>query len=825
MNPNKLTHNLGEAWKAFSDWQRCFPPLLLFVFCVSSVLTLKAESFTIHFDESDYRIATDERGVVHISKFDGLTVYPEVNEPALPLSSFNIAINGNKDVIASTPAYSKRLIMTNVIMAQSPMLRLLKDTLPDLTKETYSYLKEVYPISNCQLTNTSEWSNVKILHYSVCPFVYDASKKELYFVDSIDLTLTTGENSECSLTKSNRLNQGETDDIGRSTTKVDYYTDGDVLKSIVSNPEDVDGILSSTQSTWPSGPRIDYLVITSQTLKEAFEPLVNWKHSKGLYTKIVTIDEIKNKFRGYETQFAIKCYLYELYNINSLKYVLLGGDDTVVPVRQCYSEANPKYKDYTIPTDMYYACFGGDLTWDGNNNGIYGELEDNVKLNQSIYVTRLPVRTTTDVSSYIQKLIAYEKNPKWSNKFLMCGNKLHNFKNNNTQSDAEVRGDILYENFIEEYWKGERYRFYDTCTDFPGGADYDFSADNLYEQLSQGYDFVDIGTHGSQTAMTMEKDPGYRNTYNSILGSQQINSGYSIITFVGCLTNAFDTSSRVYEDVTNLETCLDDPCLSESLIRNQESGVVAYLGCSRETWEVEETTEDVGTPGQFITYFYKNLFNSQIEEKNFGRVVATAKAEKIIWTNHDGYHRWLQFGLNPVGDPEMPIYINEPKTFDEANVSFGANNITINTGVPGCRVCIMSRKDNGLSYYRVFEEVQLVSVLEAVPDVSICITKQGYVPKTYGLISIESQILDNSIVDCSEIDPSGLYNITLQLNDNAVSPQIIVADLNGNIENIIEIESDSSKITLDLSPLRSGLHILSLLVDGRTSDFRRIVKE
>lgn len=93
------------------------------------------------------------------------------------------------------------------------------------------------------------------------------------------------------------------------------------------------------------------------------------------------------------------------------------------------------------------------------------------------------------------------------------------------------------------------------------------------------------------------------------------------------------------------------------------------------------------------------------------------------------------------------------------------------------------------------------------------------------MLSVEQQELSNSIVKCTEIDSSGVYNISLQLDDNALSPQIFVADLNGNVERVIEVEGDCSNLTLDLSPLRSGLHILSLLVDGKMCDFCRIIIE
>lgn len=95
-----------------------------------------------------------------------------------------------------------------------------------------------------------------------------------------------------------------------------------------------------------------------------------------------------------------------MYKAYGIKYVMLGGDDTVVPVRGCYSKSFDCGKmdyliDKTIPTDLYFACFNGNFEWNSNGNDLYGEVEDYVDFTPTVFVTRLPVRTDTDVDSYI----------------------------------------------------------------------------------------------------------------------------------------------------------------------------------------------------------------------------------------------------------------------------------------------------------------------------------------------------------------------------------------------------------------------------------------
>lgn len=331
--------------------------------------------------------------------------------------------------LSSNPRYTKRLVKTNVTIAQSPIPIPTNSTSQQNTVHTCRYPQGVYPQSNSQYAAASEWDNIKMLHFQLCPFVYDALEKNLYFIDKIDLEITTG--------RDNRI-----------SARSSINTDVEALRAVASNVGAVEKILSKTVNTQAQDRKVDYVIITSKSLKSAFEPLLKWKKAKGVYTEIATIENIKSYFSGYDTQFAIKCYLYELYHRNSLKYVLLGGDDTVVPVRGCYSKTKPSsgiQTDSIIPTDMYYACFGGDFTWDGNGNGIYGETTDNLNLAQSVYVSRIPVRTQVEVEAYVNKLIAYERNPKYNDKMLMGGNIFKDMLTHSPRSDAEGKGDHLYD--------------------------------------------------------------------------------------------------------------------------------------------------------------------------------------------------------------------------------------------------------------------------------------------------------------------------------------------------------------------------------------------
>lgn len=375
-----------------------------------------------------------------------------------------------------------------------------------------------------------------------------------------------------------------------------------------------------------------------------------------------------------------------------------------------------------MPTDLFYACFSGKFDWNADGDDVYGERTDSIDMSPSIFVTRVPVRTVDDVNAFTSKLLAYEKTPKsngWNNNILMAGNKLKKYYS--SQSDAERKGDSLFINHIQPYWEdGMRVKFYDTYTDFPDSASYVLNQYHLQDQLSDGYTFLDMITHGAYFFWVLE-----RGSYSSSHASSLINNGFTIITTMACDTNAFDTVN----DSVNY-----DPCLSEAFIRNANSGVLAYLGCSRTGWYSTDSTK-LGTSLEYEALFYEDLFSSDIQEKNYGAVVAMAKAAMINSCNLTDYpkasdlYRWVQFGLNPIGDPEMPIFTTTPKDFSNSSIVCYEDSLTVHTGIAGCTVCVMSSDDNGNSYFQVKREVENVTFHGTPSDVSICITKQNYIPK------------------------------------------------------------------------------------------------
>lgn len=68
----------------------------------------------------------------------------------------------------------------------------------------------------------------------------------------------------------------------------------------------------------------------------------------------------------------------------------------------------------------------------------------------------------------------------------------------------------MYYNYFEPYFHIPMKKFFDTGTDFPGGASYDVTASNYLAQLNKGYSFIEYIGHGGIDYFVLEKGSYWR---------------------------------------------------------------------------------------------------------------------------------------------------------------------------------------------------------------------------------------------------------------------------------------------------------------------------
>ena len=640
-------------------------------------------------------------GYLNISSNKYLCEYDcDTNEPALPYVGINILIGKNDSMDSFSYSTNEKEIIHGVTIVNNSVEIPTNEHANRSFSPSISYIGDSFPNTFVKYTGLHNANGYRFVSFLVSPFRYDNINRTLFFERSISIVLETKEsrNEGAEIIFCNRMSDDRIKEL---------VINGEEIPSLYPLEKDVQSLSNRTIIQY------DYIIITNNTLKLAFLRLADWKTKKGIRTKVLTTEEIDSIYSGTSNQQKIKNALKYYYdNCSNLKYALLAGDVNIVPAQMCvvkYIPNDTTYHSSNCPVDLFYADFNT-MNWDANGNGIYGEPDEVSSPYPQIAITRVPVNSVSDAENFVNRIIDYERNPNienWSNNILMSGKVLGNYYNYNgiTMSDTHYKGEKFYTDYIAPYWPGDKVSFYDTGTDFPGGASYDFNPQNIQKELSKGYTFVNVDTHGSPTTWSTE-GPSYSVSYADTLH----NKNHTIIITTACLTNAFDSTPK---------------CLSEAFVRNQESGIVSYFGCSRQGW-YNDSKYNYGTSSKVNAELYKIMFGGS--EKRFGEIVKQTK-ENIMphCSNYTTPYRWLLFGLNPIGDPEMPIFIDTPQKFTNVTVSFANGTLTVISGVSDCKICVASADDMGDSYYAVRNGMS-ATFTNLTDEYSICITKTGYVP-------------------------------------------------------------------------------------------------
>lgn len=699
----------------------------LFILICLLVNISYSQTYTFTFSPSDFSIVENE-GKHIIDAPISFDITSLTCDPILPSCVKNILLPPNKKVSNYTVTYTTTSWQNNIDLKAMPMAHPTDGG--DYINEHCEYDLKVYPDSIVRYGGMSIVDHYQYVSFVITPFMYDATNDSLSFVSQVSITLELAE---------------------KDVTNGIYPTHDRVIKKIVHNPDDVN-LFYPKSSQRSSVQNVDYLIITADSLKSSFEPLRIWKTQKGVYTKIVTTEEIDVTYSGSTQYLRIKQCVQDYYDNKGLKWLLLGGDEMIVPTVYAYT----KYSKYTdsIPSDIFYGCFDDALDWDANGNGVMGDLTDNIQFNQVVNISRLPIRTKQQINTYLDKLLLYEQNPQIdSQSMLLCANIMADPKVGyhpvTGYSDVHVKSDMLIERYIAPYWTGNTVRFYDTGTDFAGDANYQLNTANLTTQLSNNYNFLHFATHGNKTLWSLEG--GY---YMSHHVPAITNSTPLVIVTSACHTNAFDQA---------------EPCLSEAFIRKSIGGAIAYLGSSRYSWfwsDFVTMGSSLDIDAKFFEFLFRGISN------HFSEIVKFAKLHyKTEAFTENKTYRWLMFSNNAIGDAELPIYTTIPNEFENVSFERNGSNLVVNTGgVEGCTITI-SDIANGGSYYVTDTNTVSATFTDVPGSCTIVITKENYIPyiaETSCLITTEIIEDKRIVVGCEETRIGGIRMIDTEVETRAL---------------------------------------------------------
>ncbi|MBD3237198.1 MAG: hypothetical protein GF330_10870 [Candidatus Eisenbacteria bacterium] len=449
----------------------------------------------------------------------------------------------------------------------------------------------------------------------------------------------------------------------------------------------------------------DYVIIARSTLAPSFEPLAAWKTRKGVPSRIVTTDWIYDAggYSGSEAE-QIRAFIIDAHNEWGTTHILLGGDTNTIP---CHWRNTP-IEPYSIPNDTYYADFDDDWTVE-------------------VAVGRAPVRYTSYVETFSQKILTYEQTPPlndYAQEILMLGFDL----------DGSTAGEICKQDI--------------TAQDVPA----DWAVQTVYDS--------DPGAHQDDVISLLDAGPGLVNHIDHCdsneMGVGSVNHDESLYSndFAG-LTNQLE-QPILYSLGCYANDYEDHTCIAEHAVRYDTGGCIAFAGNSRYGWYNPGTTQTLSF--RYDRQFFRQLFDAS--EPVLGDVFA---AHKNAFYPIDNTYRYIFTELTLLGDPQLEIWTGDPAPLQVAhdpNLLAGPNDLTVAVttaeGAPlaGARVCIWKGEE---VYERAWTDGVGMATLDfesqSAGEMLLTVTAHNSVPYLGSV-----QVLDHSGAVVSA-DPAPTYRL------------------------------------------------------------------
>jgi len=579
----------------------------------------------------------------------------------------------------------------------------------------------LYPGKLGEIVESGYLAGNRIVTLALYPLQYRPKSKKLFFYTDLDLRLKLKISTKVSSSSTIKKRSYQASRIYAKVLNEMVENKSALSNYIFPGSEPYGSLQSSdydlSKATIDSSEEHPYLIITSSELKSAFLPLLEWKIKKGIKTTIVSVDSILNNYTGRDDPEKIRNFLIDAY-LNGTIWVLLGGDEDVVPIRYAY----PSNTSYPPPVtnqqicDLYYSDVDGE--WDLDNDGIWGEPgDDNPDIYPDLFVGRVPCSDSGEAASFVEKLLLYEKNPgNGSTDYLtsalwMCSDQMRDWSGGEGQH-----------NLASQYADSNFFQDLSSLIETPSGAaENPISPDggNCIQRMDQGWGIIAVLAHGIPNGFVAKSNQTNENPRSWVLTAPGGDDGhghlpslsnqdkYGIMYSIACKQSAIDM--------------VGEPCVGELYPLSQNNGGVAFLGYTRWGW--------VGTSYKLLEKLLHYLFVDSLEYH-------LGIAEALSRCSFPSY-RDLNYGHNLFGDPEMPVWTEVPQTLavtHPSKVIMGLRTIDISVtsegaGLPDATVCLSLNQR--IMFLGTTDQDGLLSAevnLDDLGEMSVVVTKTSFLP-------------------------------------------------------------------------------------------------
>jgi hypothetical protein len=466
-----------------------------------------------------------------------------------------------------------------------------------------------YPYVGHELIGIERLSGVDIAIINVYPYRYNPMTGELGYFRDLTVEVTTE--------FSPAVRSAQSAMISRSGSVITRLERLAVNPSVVNTYPEQNRVTSGRDLVDPGDPAT-FLIVAGEAYLTTFNDYATWKETHGVATAVYTIEDVLAEYTaGADDAANLRDFIIDAYQTwassdSPLEYVLLAGDDEIIPIRGCWGNTDYYPPDYNIPCDLYYGCLDGD--WNANGNSYYGESDDDPDLFAEVHVGRFPGDNLQDFQNMIYKIMQYVDDP-WDDVYT-----------------ALMVGELLQTDPL--YWGGD---FLDLICDDTTYMPEQYTVTKMYDRDGTfSTSAVTNHVNANQSALIYHCAHTH---YYYLLGWSQYdidnlqNTEYPFFSAGGCYTLAFDQATS-----GNAEAVGEHAMFAEG-------GMMAFLGNSRigySNWTnyIQQLmygvfTEGLETIGASLTYSRDNLAQ-YIDDSPSGR----------IW-------RWEYYELILAGDPQI----------------------------------------------------------------------------------------------------------------------------------------------------------------------------
>lgn len=483
---------------------------------------------------------------------------------------------------------------------------------PSLQTDIYAS-DSLFPSTLYSEIGTYSFRGYDLLVLSLNPVQYRPLSGELLYSPEITVTIQTTPTGF-----TNPLYRGtEQDQI-----EVAYKVDNPALIQSYIHPHPINAATA-----------YDLLILTTEELQSGFEPLKTAHDAQGLLTEIKTLNDISS-IPSQVTAEDVRDFIREEYVNSGISYVLIGGDDDIVPAKQLWVQAWQGGDSDDMPTDLYYSCLDGTYNFDEDDR--WGEPTDgdagkDVDLVAEVYLGRACVGTSSEVTNFVQKTLTYMNIGGYSDgpalfvgellwgppdyeEYTWGDDSMEEIINGSTTSGHNTKG------FSSTVYDVDR--LYDQLWGYPPG----WPKSAIMQKINAGVRFINhLGHAGTGYDLRMVNDDveSLTNTMLPFIYSQ------------GCYSGSFDLGD----------------CIAEAFTVKTTHGAFAGIWNARYGWGTPGSTDG---PSQ---YYHREFWDAVFKENitSIGKANQDSREDSISKIK-GSCMRWCYYQINLFGDPSLTIF-------------------------------------------------------------------------------------------------------------------------------------------------------------------------